>query len=78
MAAAGDSNLETAIQEAGTMNWFIFFGWVIFGLYGFGMLAKVAMIGKPKEPVTPNEAIVTIIFHALIMWWLLKAIELGG
>jgi hypothetical protein len=48
--------------------------WFIVTLYALGTLSTIASIGKPRQPVTNGQAMVIILFNALIViavitWW---------
>jgi hypothetical protein len=46
------------------VNWGLF---VLAGLLIFGLLAFIGQIGKPREPIAPNDAVATVVFTAAII-----------
>lgn len=47
------------------MTWY---AWVLVAAIGLNMLAAVARIGQPREPLTPAEAIWVLIINGLFIW----------
>jgi hypothetical protein len=46
------------------MTWF---DWALIAWLALGGLAAVALVGKPRKPLTPGVAVATILINALIV-----------
>ena len=46
------------------MNWLF---WFLIGWWAFGALLTVGMVGKPRKPIDPGTAVVTILIHAALI-----------
>jgi hypothetical protein len=47
------------------MTWY---AWAMVVLLAFGQVASVLLIGKPRDPRTPGEALVSIVINGLFIW----------
>ena len=46
------------------MTWF---DWTLVAWLALGALASVALVGKPRKPLTPGVAVATVLINALIV-----------
>lgn len=51
------------------------YGWVLVGALTVNALATVARIGEPREPITPTDAVTTLIRNGV---WIAAVLALGG
>jgi len=56
------------------MNWFVFCGWVVFGMITLSAICTVLTVGQERTPVSPKLAAVSIVVDALVLIWLYIAI----
>jgi hypothetical protein len=48
--------------------WYI---WAVVAVTVLSSLAQIAMIGRPRDPITPGVAIVSLIINGLCIWAIL-------
>ncbi len=56
-------DLEAGVMDAGSGGWC----WCVIVLQVVGTLAAIALIGKPRKPVTAAQAITVTILNTLIV-----------
>jgi len=47
------------------MTWF---AWTLVGWLTLGVVASIAVIGKPRQPVTPGLAVATLVINGFLVW----------
>jgi hypothetical protein len=52
------------------VNWALF---ILAGLLGFGLLVFISQIGKPREPIAPDDAVATVVFTAAVIVMMILA-----
>lgn len=50
------------------MNWF---DWVLIGWWSLGTVLSIAMIGKPRTPITPTGALIGLVITVALVLGLL-------
>ena len=56
------------------MNWFVVFGWLVFGVIALGTVSTVLIVGQERKPLTPGVAAVNLVLNALVLVWIYSAI----
>lgn len=46
------------------MNWF---DWTLIAWLALGVLSAIALIGKPRKPVTPGVAVTTLLINGALV-----------
>lgn len=46
------------------MNWILY---AVASLMAFGALATISMVGKPRKPIQPVTAVITVVLNALMI-----------
>lgn len=47
------------------MTWF---GYVLVGVIAFGTICNVAIVGKPREPLSAEVVMLVVVTNALLIW----------
>ena len=66
--------VTVAVQERTMLSAMI---WVTIGLFAVNAALMVLMIGRPRKPITPGEALFTVVFniiYIIVLWNVLGAI----
>lgn len=59
------------------MSWFVYFGWSIFGAVAAGTIGSILLIGKEREPISPEDAVLQMLLGIGVLIWVYIAITKG-
>ena len=51
------------------MTWY---AWVMIVMVALSVMSRVAIIGRPRDPLTPEDVIVSMIANGLLIWGIVE------